>query len=321
MRTAKAPAAEAFLNNNNHDLDVLVRLPYEDPTLEASPMLSQQDLTLPFNEVHTPVQINTPLFQGSMVLLLKNMPNTPRGTFDGRRRLMWCAMQGRFKQQVPFETLMLGSEFDRPLQLPAAKLLTAAATWLVQRMGSGVTLNAAGPQPFILAPLIAAAQVVNVALPGSQPSLLEAEEDMTLADGSLVGSTGGPLPASRRRAFFGSKANMAGRSFDTHNVWTFHLYDQSMDYATFRLVFPLFKLDLVQVLAGQPLQLMVKEVSSGGLMMKFEVWHKRMLQHKANSSAADKADGTGIADTATTAEILIKDTRAKRQSGSDSKGL
>jgi hypothetical protein len=224
---------------------------------------------VPFNEVHNAVKINTPLFQGSVVLLIKNLPNTPKGIFDDRKRMMWfavqvnltdkrllvplalhvddacastawpvhiqqahhihvsptpvshpvfcidelfdvsqmvepktasarakhsssrifidlctrmsctpdgalcissssaqfppvCHFQGRFKQQVPFDTLMLGSEFQQPLQLPAAKLLTAAASWLVQRMGSGVELNAAGPHPFILVPLIAAAQVTWV---------------------------------------------------------------------------------------------------------------------------------------------------------------
>jgi hypothetical protein len=66
----------------------------------------------------------------------------------------------------------------------------------------------------------------------------------------------------------------------------------------------------LQVLAGQPLQLMLKDLSSGGLMMKFEVWHKRMLQHRANSSANDEPDGNSISDTATAAEILIKKARA-----------
>lgn len=66
----------------------------------------------------------------------------------------------------------------------------------------------------------------------------------------------------------------------------------------------------LQVLAGQPLQLMLKDVSSGGLMMKFEVWHKRMLQHRANSSAHDETDGSSISDPATAAEILIKNARA-----------
>jgi len=65
----------------------------------------------------------------------------------------------------------------------------------------------------------------------------------------------------------------------------------------------------LQVLVGQPLQLMVKEVSSGDLMMKFEVC-KRMLQHRANSSANDETDGNSTSDTATAAEILIKNARA-----------
>jgi hypothetical protein len=39
-------------------------------------------------------------------------------------------------------------------------------------------------------------QVVNVAVPGSEPSLLGATEDMTLADSSLIGRTGAGLHAA-----------------------------------------------------------------------------------------------------------------------------
>jgi hypothetical protein len=41
-----------------------------------------------------------------------------------------------------------------------------------------------------------------------------------------------------------------------------------------------------QVLDGQPMQLLLKDTSSGTNMLKLEVWHKRMLQHKANSSSS-----------------------------------
>lgn len=69
------------------------------------------------------------------------------------------SLQGRFKQPVGLDSLMLGSDFERPLKLPAGGLLSKASMWLVQRMGSGVQLNTAGANPHILAPLIAAAQV------------------------------------------------------------------------------------------------------------------------------------------------------------------
>jgi hypothetical protein len=55
-----------------------------------------------------------------------------------------------------------------------------------------VSVNVAGKDPHILAPLIAAAQVVNVSLPGHAPDLQAPAEDLRLFDAGLVSSwTGG----------------------------------------------------------------------------------------------------------------------------------
>lgn len=95
--------------------------------------------------------------------------------------------QGRFKQPgVSFDSLVLGSDFIRPLKLPAGPLLSHAISWLAHKLGGGVSVNVAGKQPHIRAPLIAAAQVVQVALPGQQCDLLAPVEDMRLFDAGLV---------------------------------------------------------------------------------------------------------------------------------------
>lgn len=91
-------------------------------------------------------------------------------------------------------------------------------------------------------------QVVNVSRPGQEPGLLDAEEDMTLYNPSLVSSwTGKPLSAAKRRGHFSCKSGRQGRLFDTDNVWTFQVYDHVMDYSTFTLPVPFFRVDLVQV--------------------------------------------------------------------------
>eukprot|EP00882_Tetradesmus_deserticola_P027925 GHRQ01031071.1.p1 GENE.GHRQ01031071.1~~GHRQ01031071.1.p1 ORF type:complete len:145 (-),score=73.64 GHRQ01031071.1:71-505(-) len=132
--------------------------------------------------------------------------------------------------------------------MPAGALLSKASMWLVSKMGSGVQLDTSGSCPHILAPLIAAAQVVNVSKPGQEPSMLDAEEDMTAFDASLVGGwSGKALTGCKRRALFGGKAARQGRCFDTQHVWTFQVYDHLCDYASFQLPIPFFKVDLVQV--------------------------------------------------------------------------
>lgn len=143
---------------------------------------------------------------------------------------------------------MIGSTFQRPLRLPASSLLLRASQWLIQKMGTGVQLDPTGDNPHIFAPIIGASQVINVSKPGQEPDMLAAEEDMTLYDSCLTsGSSGKAMSSSRRKSFFASEANREGRCYDTEHVWTFQLFDQNMDYSTFMLPIPLFKLDLIQV--------------------------------------------------------------------------
>jgi Protein of unknown function (DUF1769) len=194
--------------------------------------------------------------------------------------------QGQFKVPVPFDSLLLGSEFSRPLRLPAPGFIARASAWLAARMGGGVRLNPTGSSPSILAPFIAAAQAVHVAKPGCEPPLLEAGEDMTaLGDATLCSPGGGPLSPAKRRALFAGHAARAGRVYDTEHVWTFQAYDQSMDYASFMLPVPLLRLDLVHVLDGQPMQLLLKDASRNMNVMCMEVWHRRMLAHHSNVRA------------------------------------
>lgn len=89
---------------------------------------------------------------------------------------------------MPLDSLVLGSEFARPLKLPAGPLISSAITWLAQKLGGGVSVNVGGKDPHILAPLVAAAQVINVAQPGHAPDLQAPAEDMRLFDAGLVSS-------------------------------------------------------------------------------------------------------------------------------------
>lgn len=91
--------------------------------------------------------------------------------------------QGQFKQpSIAFDSLRFGSDFERALKLPTSPLLNQAISWLAAKMGGGVSVHVGGKRPHILAPLIAAAQVVNVAQPGQQPDLRAPHEDMRLFD-------------------------------------------------------------------------------------------------------------------------------------------
>lgn len=55
--------------------------------------LSEQHGIVPFNDLNTPIVFETPLFRGTALLLLRNLPNTPHGVFEGKRRQMVLTLQ------------------------------------------------------------------------------------------------------------------------------------------------------------------------------------------------------------------------------------
>jgi hypothetical protein len=63
--------------------------------------------------------------------------------------------------------------------------------WLVSKLGGGAQAQLQGEEPYISAPLIAAAQEVHVAKVGNEPAVLGAGEDMRLYDEKLCSKWSG----------------------------------------------------------------------------------------------------------------------------------
>jgi hypothetical protein len=115
-------------------------------------------------------------------------------------------------------------------------------------------------------PVLAAAQLVNVSRRGEEPGLLDATEDMRLWCPELASSrTGGPAAADKRRRFFDTPANLAGRVLGPEYVWTLHLHQSLIDFSTYKLGLAgvPFSIDLVSLLDVQPLQIMAKDHQVG----------------------------------------------------------
>jgi hypothetical protein len=60
--------------------------------------------------------------------------------------------------------------------------------------------------------------------------------------------------------------NRAGLSFDTENLYTFHFWQHLLDLSAYELDMGVAQFDISSHLNGQPLQLMVKQQSTGTLL-------------------------------------------------------
>ncbi|KAI8474338.1 MAG: hypothetical protein J3K34DRAFT_408218 [Monoraphidium minutum] len=235
------------------------------------------------------VEFETELFTGRLLLMFRVAPRRGgRGApeceerFRGKQRLVWAALQGRFKRAgVALDDLKLGSEWGRPLRLPAPYVTAPALAFIAARMGGGLEIEARGASPRVLSPLIAAAQVVHVAPPGREPAdPLAAHEDTRLLLGDAA-----PPTAAARRALFRCAAARRGVAYSPDHAYTFQIYDHTLDYSEFRL--PYFKVDIARVLDGQPMGFTIKDFSSGATALDLRIWHRRLLDYHPPAQPAD----------------------------------
>ena len=199
-------------------------------------------------------------------------------------------IQGRFKEPLTFENILSGHQFAHPLRdIPGEFLLKAILK--VAKTLNPSSRHQLSPQPQFLTNLISTAQVrlpfrfrirrlshqvVNVSLPGDEPSLLNAIEDMRLVDAVFRDERGDPItPAARKRLVFEESHRLDWR-FDTTHVWTFKFWQHLLDLSTYQLDLTIKRIHLLHHLNGQPLQLMARD-ADGRFLWNFEMWHRDLL--------------------------------------------
>eukprot|EP00879_Flechtneria_rotunda_P016051 GHRR01016789.1.p1 GENE.GHRR01016789.1~~GHRR01016789.1.p1 ORF type:complete len:238 (+),score=85.54 GHRR01016789.1:188-901(+) len=102
-----------------------------------------------------------------------------------------------------------------------------------------------------------------------------------------------PLTASQRMKFFDKPSNLASVTFDDINVYTFVVCQSIMDLPAYKLSLGGFlTLDLCQLLNGQPLQLMCKNVRDNKSVMSMLMWHERLNYPLTSRATRSSSSGS-----------------------------
>jgi len=99
---------------------------------------------------------------------------------------------------------------------------------------------------------------------------------------------GAPWSAAQRRAHFRRPGASGGLAVGPGAVYTLHFWAAHVDFAGWRLAFFPW-LDLRALLSGSPVQLALREMSTGQHAMCVEVWHRRLRGAPNSSALADEA--------------------------------
>ncbi|KAK9803895.1 hypothetical protein WJX72_002783 [[Myrmecia] bisecta] len=231
---------------------------------------------IPYN-TGRPIQFESELFKGCVLINVAGLSTAPADLFQGKRRKTSLTVQGRFKQPLGFDDVLTGQEFNRaPTNLPGKWLVETVLMKMAKRISPSMVI---GPlsAPYVLVPIIAMAQSIHVGDAESAPDPAGTiPEDMTALDPSFTDKQGQPWAAAYRKRFFLDAKQRADRRFDTDKIWTFAIYQHFVDMGTYELDM-IHRFDLSRHLDGQPLQFMAKDKTSGQYLFNFEAWHEKLL--------------------------------------------
>lgn len=239
-----------------------------------------EDEALPLG---VPFEFETPLFKGSMLVRLRNAktddPEKHDAYFQGRNRVMQTVVQGRFKKAVNMADVFVGSIFKEPMHLVPPPFFMRLLNALFQRVAPGAILDFASKTPKVVTLYAGTAQTISVDAPGQEPDMTAVElfENVSLSFGDKFKS----IKERKRKLSAPHKA--AKYHFDTENVYTLQIYDDSMDYGTYNIRLPVYgNFNLSQAIGPQPMSLSAV-TTTGDVLYDFDVWHESVYHLKYHS--------------------------------------
>jgi len=250
-----------------------------------------------------PSEFETSLFRGRAQVWITTRAAAHPALYaaTGKRFQSLFAVQGRFKRAVPYEDVFAGNEFAYVRNVPPqwlVKVLTVLAAKLSPSTRFGDVRD-----PYMLGSLPAAANVITVSAPGSEPALGPSDavaEDMRL-DGVSDGAGGALPPEARKRLFLGRDAR-ARFSFSEDHVYTFYFWQAQIDMVAHTLPNPVpFQsrpIDLSRHLGAQPLRYAAKVPGSGEYLWCLDLWHEKSARLAPGAEARGGRGGEAAGEAA-----------------------
>lgn len=235
-------------------------------------------------EVHRPLplgvpfEIDSPLFSGRVLLRFRNIvSDDPAGHsryFQGQKRLMQTVVQGRFKRKIKMSDLYVGSVFSKALAAAPPPAMSKIMEAVIRRIAPGLIFDLSSDQPKIVALLAGTAQTMSIDRPGNEPDIASPDIEENVAH--ILGA--GLSTEKKRKKVMGSPKKAASYEFDTDHVYTFHTYDEAMDYGRGTMHLPMYgEYDIKPMIGNQPLSL-TGTTQGGDVMYDMNIWHENNVQ-------------------------------------------
>lgn len=229
-----------------------------------------------------PIEFESPIFKGKILCRLRNAPSAEPFShnmyFEGRKRLTQCVVQGKFKEEIKMSDVYCSNEYQRKLALVPPPTLMKIMRIMFQKMLPGVVVDLCSDKPKIQVLYAGTTQSLSINREGEEPDITKT----TVAEETtLLGEIFRKNSAKRRKKILSKPKYAENYAFNTKHVYTFHNYDDAVDYGRYTLKLPVLgDFDLARTLNGQPCSFAAR-CKDGRTIFSFPVWHERLLDERA----------------------------------------
>ncbi|CAB9520339.1 expressed unknown protein [Seminavis robusta] len=214
-----------------------------------------------------PIAFETPLFRGQVLLRLQSArseDHDPKRHDEyfapGRKdRLMQTVLQGQFLlPNIKMSDIYVGSVFTQPLVKKPPAMVAKILEKALKRSQPGAIVDLRADQPKTLAIYAGTAQSLSIDYDiDSLPDMLATDIPENVASHLPFGT------ASQRVKTLSRPEHAEQYEFDTDHVYTFHSFNEFMDYGTGTIKVPIYgRYNFIPAVGPQPL--MVSAVSGEG---------------------------------------------------------
>jgi hypothetical protein len=238
------------------------------------------------------IDFESNLFQGSLLLRLRFVQGTTPHKYDDRqgffanRALRYQAIiRGKFTRQIPFTSLTTGNRLERPCGKLPPKWLLWSGFKFISLFAPQLDSKIEGPTPYTISPLGSTPRTILVddVTPTDLLALKkERTESLTDTTKSITGKCY-PLAnaleraRARKKAFdqlYATKSQVP--MTDPSKTYTFEFLQHLFDYTNFSIDIGSVKVELKDVLNGQPMQIMAEWGDQK--LWSFDLWNECLLK-------------------------------------------
>lgn len=232
-----------------------------------------------------PVEFETDMFIGRILCRIRD--SKPReedserhaAYFEGKKRFYHAVVQGQFKDEnLTFSDLVFGEVYSKPLKGVPRGVMGKLYKKVNEAMCPGAVFDLDSDTPTVLAPA-GGCQKMSIDLPGQEPDI--AELDSVVENTALLGEVF--ESEAKRRKYLSKPSNAAKYKINTEQVYTFEVYDHTMNYGTFHQHMGAgFKIDMVPSLNGQAMSFAMFTRCLRRIY-RFPLWHERLVENQGMS--------------------------------------